>query len=309
MRSASPSSSPSGMSRADWLSALIVIVVWGLNFIAMKWGLETLSPLLLCALRFVAASLPFLLFVRPPGNLSWGLLAAYGLVQGVGQFGLLFTGMKLGMPAGMASVVLQTQAFITMLMAAAMLGEKPRRWQWLGLTIAIGGLVFIGAAHGDSATDMTLVGFVLTVGAAAMWAGSNLLTRLAARQGPYEPVPFIVWTSLFPIVPLLLLSIWVDGADSVQRQLQGMGLRELGVVAYLALLSTLLGYGLWTRLLQRYAASTVAPLSLLVPVVGLLSAMLILGERPNSMQWLGTLAVLAGMVINQFGGRWMGVRS
>jgi len=297
------------MSRADWLSALIVIVVWGLNFIAMKWGLETLSPLLLCALRFVAASLPFLLFVRPPGNLSWGLLAAYGLVQGVGQFGLLFTGMKLGMPAGIASVVLQTQAFITMLMAAAMLGEKPRRWQWLGLTIAIGGLVFIGAAHGDSATDMTLVGFVLTVGAAAMWAGSNLLTRLAARQGPYEPVPFIVWTSLFPIVPLLLLSIWVDGADSVQRQLRGMGLRELGVVAYLALLSTLLGYGLWTRLLQRYAASTVAPLSLLVPVVGLLSAMLILGERPNSMQWLGTLAVLAGMVINQFGGRWMGARS
>ncbi|GGH49741.1 O-acetylserine/cysteine exporter [Comamonas phosphati] len=302
----SASDSSSGMSRSDWASALIVIVVWGLNFIAMKWGLETLSPLLLCALRFVAASLPFLLFVRPPRNLSWGLLAAYGLVQGVGQFGLLFTGMKLGMPAGMASVVLQTQAFITMLLAAAMLDEKPRRWQWLGLAIAIGGLVFIGAAHGEGATDMTLVGFVLTVGAAAMWAGSNLLTRLAARQGPYEPVPFIVWSSLFPIVPLLLLSVWVDGADSVQRQLQGIGLRELGVVAYLALLSTLLGYGLWTRLLQRYAASTVAPLSLLVPVVGLLSAMLILGERPTSMQWLGTLAVLAGMVVNQFGGRWMG---
>lgn len=293
------------MSQSDWLSALVVIVVWGLNFIAMKWGLETLSPLLLCALRFVAASLPFLLFVRPPKNLSWGLLAAYGLVQGVGQFGLLFTGMKLGMPAGMASVVLQTQAFITMLLAAAMLGEQPRRWQWLGLGVAIGGLIFIGAAHGDGATDMTLAGFALTVGAAAMWAVSNLLTRLAARQGPYEPVPFIVWTSLFPIVPLLLLSVWMDGADSVQFQLQGMGWRELGVVAYLALLSTLLGYGLWTRLLQRYAASTVAPLSLLVPVVGLVSAMLLLGEFPSTMQWLGTLGVLAGMVINQFGGRWL----
>lgn len=292
------------MSQSDWLSALVVIVVWGLNFIAMKWGLETLSPLLLCALRFVAASLPFLLFVRPPKNLSWGLLAAYGLVQGVGQFGLLFTGMKLGMPAGMASVVLQTQAFITMLLAAAMLGEQPRRWQWLGLGVAIGGLIFIGAAHGDGATDMTLAGFALTVGAAAMWAVSNLLTRLAARQGPYEPVPFIVWTSLFPIVPLLLLSVWMDGADSVQFQLQGMGWRELGVVAYLALLSTLLGYGLWTRLLQRYAASTVAPLSLLVPVIGLLSAMLLLGEAPNGLQWLGTLGVLLGMVVNQFGGKW-----
>ena len=267
-------------------------------------GPATLSPLVLCALRFLAASLPFLLFVRPPRHLSWGVMAAYGLVQGVGQFGLLFTGMQLGMPAGMSSVVLQTQAFITMLMAAALLGETPHRWQWLGLCIAIGGLVFIGAAHGDGASGMTLAGFLLTVGAAAMWAGSNLLTRVAARQGPYEPVSFIVWSSVFPIVPLLLLACVVDGTEAVVQQLRGLGRRELGVVAYLALLSTLLGYGLWTRLLQRYAASIVAPLSLLVPVVGLLSAMLLLGERPTAWQWMGTLGVLAGMVINQFGGLW-----
>ncbi|ACM32450.1 O-acetylserine/cysteine exporter [[Acidovorax] ebreus] len=292
------------LSRADWAKALVVVVVWGLNFVVMKWGLATLSPLVLCALRFLAASLPFLLFVRPPRHLSWGVMAAYGLVQGVGQFGLLFTGMQLGMPAGMSSVVLQTQAFITMLMAAALLGETPHRWQWLGLCIAIGGLVFIGAAHGDGASGMTLAGFLLTVGAAAMWAGSNLLTRVAARQGPYEPVSFIVWSSVFPIVPLLLLACVVDGMEAVVQQLRGLGGRELGVVAYLALLSTLLGYGLWTRLLQRYAASTVAPLSLLVPVVGLLSAMLLLGERPTAWQWMGTMGVLAGMVINQFGGLW-----
>lgn len=292
------------LSRADWAKALVVVVVWGLNFVVMKWGLATLSPLVLCALRFLAASLPFLLFVRPPRHLSWGVMAAYGLVQGVGQFGLLFTGMQLGMPAGMSSVVLQTQAFITMLVAAALLGETPHRWQWLGLCIAIGGLAFIGAAHGDGASGMTLAGFLLTVGAAAMWAGSNLLTRVAARQGPYEPVSFIVWSSVFPIVPLLLLACVVDGTEAVVQQLRGLGGRELGVVAYLALLSTLLGYGLWTRLLQRYAASTVAPLSLLVPVVGLLSAMLLLGERPTAWQWMGTLGVLAGMVINQFGGLW-----
>jgi O-acetylserine/cysteine efflux transporter len=292
------------MGRADWVSALVVIVIWGLNFVVMKWGLATLSPLLLCALRFVAASVPLLLFVRPPRSVGWGLLAAYGLVQGVGQFGLLFTGMKLGMPAGIASVVLQTQAFITMLLAALLMGEQPQRWQWLGLCIAIGGLGMIGAAHGDGAAGMTLLGFAFTVGAAAMWAVSNLLTRAAARQGRYEPVSFIVWTSVFPVLPLALLSLWVDGADSVQRQLQGIGWRELGTVAYLAVLSTLLGYGLWTRLLQRHAASTVAPLSLLVPVIGLLSAMMLLGERPTGVQWLGTLAVLLGMAINQFGGRW-----
>lgn len=303
--SSTPSTSQSGMSQADWFSAIIVIVVWGLNFVVMKWGIATVSPLLLCALRFMAASLPFLLFVRRPQNLSWGLLAAYGLVQGVGQFGLLLTAMKVGMPAGMASVVLQTQAFITMLMAAVILGEKPQRWQWLGLMIAIGGLILIGAAHGNGAADMTLLGFVLTVGAAAMWAGSNLLTRLAAKQGSYEPVSFIVWTSVFPIAPLLGLSLWLEGGDAVLAQLQGLGARELGVIAYLALFSTLLGYGLWTRLLQRYAASTVAPLSLLVPVIGLLSAMLLLGEFPTGMQWLGTAGVLLGMVVNQLGGRWM----
>lgn len=293
------------MSQRDWLSALVVIVVWGLNFVVMKWGLATLSPLLLCALRFVAASLPFVWFVRRPQALPWWLLAAYGLVQGVGQFGLLFTGMKLGMPAGMASVVLQVQAFITMLLAAAFMGEKPQRWQWWGLVCAIAGLALIGAAHGDSPAEMTLVGFLITVGAAAMWASSNLLTRKAAQYGAYTPVGFIVWTSLFPIVPLLALSVGVDGVDAVAQQLQGIGWRELGVIAYLALLSTLLGYGLWTQLLQRYAASTVAPLSLLVPVIGLLSALLLLGERPTMWQWVGTLGVLVGMVVNQFGGRWL----
>ncbi|WP_420839405.1 EamA family transporter [Comamonas aquatica] len=293
------------MSQRDWLSALVVIVVWGLNFVVMKWGLATLSPLLLCALRFVAASLPFVWFVRRPQALPWWLLAAYGLVQGVGQFGLLFTGMKLGMPAGMASVVLQVQAFITMLLAAAFMGEKPQRWQWWGLVCAIAGLALIGAAHGDSPTEMTLVGFLITVGAAAMWASSNLLTRKAAQYGAYTPVGFIVWTSLFPIVPLLALSVGVDGVEAVAQQLQGIGWRELGVIAYLALLSTLLGYGLWTQLLQRYAASTVAPLSLLVPVIGLLSALLLLGERPTMWQWVGTLGVLVGMVVNQFGSRWL----
>ncbi len=164
--------------------------------------------------------------------------------------------------------------------------------------------MFIGAAHGDGASGMTLAGFLLTVGAAAMWAGSNLLTRVAARQGPYEPVSFIVLEQRVPHRAAVAVGLRGGRHGGVVQQLRGLGGRELGVVAYLALLSTLLGYGLWTRLLQRYAASTVAPLSLLVPVVGLLSAMLLLGERPTAWQWMGTLGVLAGMVINQFGGLW-----
>ena len=294
-----------GLSGRDWVLALVVIVVWGVNFVVMKWGLQEVSPLLLCALRFVAASLPFLVFVRPPATLSWRLLAAYGLVQGVGQFGLLFVGMQLGMPAGMASVVLQTQAFITLLLAAVLLRERPQPWQWAGLCIAIAGLVTIGSAHGEGATQMTLIGFLCTVGSAAMWASSNLITRHAARHGAYEPISFLVWSSVFPVIPLLLMSLWLEGGpQAMVQQLQAITWKGMGVVAYLALLSTLLGYGLWTQLLQRYPASTVAPLSLLVPVIGLLSALLLLSEVPTGQQWLGTLGVLLGMLVNQMGGRW-----
>lgn len=296
------------LSRGDWARALLVIVIWGTNFVAMKFGLQTLSPMLLSALRFVAASLPFLLFVRPPKSVGWRYLAAYGVVQGVGQFGLLFLGLKLGMPAGMASVVLQTQAFVTLLLAAFFLKEPARIWHWLGLVVSLAGLVAIGSAHGEGGDAMTLAGFLLTVGSACMWAVSNLITRYAAHNGPYEPFPFIVWSSVFPIVPLLALAVWTDGSDAVVQQVRGIDLTALASILYLALLATLLGYGLWTRLLQRYAASTVAPLSLMVPVVGLVSAMLLLGERPTPMQWLGTLAVLAGMCINQFGGRWLAGR-
>ncbi len=293
------------MRPTDWLCALLVILIWGVNFIVMKWGLEEFSPLLLSALRFALASLPLLLFVHKPANLTWGVLAAYGLVQGVGQFGMLFAGLALGMPAGMASVVLQAQAFISLLLGALFLKEQPRPWQWIGLCIAIGGLSVIAMARGEGAGSMTLIGFFLTLGAAAMWALANLISRHAARQGPYEPLPFLVWSSIFPIVPLLLMSLWLEGGSTqMLAQLQGMSWQGAGAVAYLAFLSTLLGYGLWTKLLQRYPVGTVAPLSLLVPVIGLLSAMVLLGERPVLQHWLGTLAVLLGMAVNQWGGYW-----
>ena len=287
----------------DWLFALVVIAVWGINFVVMKWGLQETSPLLLCALRFAAASLPFLLFIRPPAHLPWRWLAAYGLVQGVGQFGLLFVGMQVGMPAGMASVVLQTQAFISLLLAAVLMQERPRSWQWLGLCIATVGLVIIGSAHGEGPGQMALLGFLCTVASAAMWACANLITRHIASFGSYEPVPFLVWSSIFPIIPLLLMSAWLEGgAQHLWGQVQAMTWQGWGAVAYLAFISTLLGYGLWTKLLQRYPTSTVAPLSLLVPVVGLFSAMLLLSEYPNGQQWIGIVGVLLGMLVNQFGG-------
>ncbi|MFN4120162.1 EamA family transporter [Acidovorax sp.] len=295
------------LSRGDLLRALAVVVIWGLNFVVMKWGLQGLSPMLLGALRFMAASLPFVLFVPRPA-LPWRYVVGYGLAQGLGQFGFLFLGLQLGMTAGMASVVMQTQAFFTLLLAAPLLGERARPWQWCGLLLALGGLMAIGLAHGEGPGQMTLAGFVLTLSAAFMWAVSNLVARRAAQGGAYAPFPFIVWSSLVPIVPFWVLALLTEGAPAVGAQLRALNAVSLLAVLYLALLATLLAYTLWTQLLQRHAAGRVTPFSLLVPVAGLWAAHAFLGEAPTPLQWAGAGAVLCGLVVNQAGGRLWGQR-
>ena len=296
------------LSRGDLLRALAVVVIWGLNFVVMKVGLQGLSPMLLGALRFVAASLPFLLFVkRPP--LPWRFIVGYGLAQGLGQFGFLFLGLQLGMTAGMASVVMQTQAFFTLLLAAPLLGERARGAQWLGLAVALGGLLLIATAHGEGPGQMTLAGFVLTLCAGFMWAVSNIVVRLANRVADYDPLPFIVWSSVVPILPFTALALWMDGPQSVAHQLAGIGWSAVLSVLFLALFATLLAYSLWTQLLKRHPAGRVTPFSLLVPVVGLWSAWMFFGEWPLPQQWWGAVAVLMGLVVNQLGGWWQAARA
>ncbi len=291
------------LSRGDLLCALGVVVIWGLNFVVMKVGLQDVGPMLLGALRFALAALPFLPFVKMP-KLPWRYVVAYGLAQGLGQFGFLFLGLKLGMTAGMASVVMQTQAFFTLLLAVPVLGERARGAQWLGLGVALAGLLLIATAHGEGPGQMTLAGFVLTLSAAFMWAVSNLVARLANRVTDYDPLPFIVWSSLFPIVPFLLLALWMDGPQTVWQQVAGLSLKSFLVVLFLAWFATLLAYSLWTRLLKRHPAGRVTPFSLLVPVVGLWAAWVFFGELPLLQQWLGTGLVLMGLVVNQLGGMW-----
>ena len=290
-------------SQTDYLKALLVVIIWGLNFVVMKIGLPGLGPMLLGALRFAAASLPFIFWINRP-TVPWRFIVLYGLVQGVGQFGLLFTGIQLGMTAGMASVVMQAQAFFTLLLALPFLGERARRAQWAGLLIAAGGLGLIAMAHGDHPGQMTLVGFLLTLGAALMWASSNLVIRLMGRVAPdYDPMAFIVWSSLVPVLPFLGLAIAADGWLATSKALLTLGWRQYFVVAYLAFLATLWAYTLWTDLIRRHPVGKVAPYSLLVPVVGLAAASTVFSESLEAMQWLGTLAILLGLVVNQFGER------
>ncbi|WP_077034276.1 EamA family transporter [Pelomonas sp. KK5] len=287
------------LSGGDALRIAAVVLIWGSNFVVMKLGLKGLSPFVMGALRFVVAALPVLALVKPPPGLPTRFLLGYGLAQGLGQFGLLFLGLQLGMTAGMASVVMQTQAFFTLLLAAPVLGERALPRQWAGLVVALGGLLLIACAHGEGPGEMTLIGFLLTLGAALMWALSNLVGRLANRVCDYEPFNFIVWTSLVPIVPFFALALWQQGPAAVGAQLAGIDGRGAGAVLYLGLLATLLAYSLWTRLLKRHAAGKVVPWSLLVPVVGLWAAAAAFDERPSAMQWAGTAGVLLGLLVNQ----------
>lgn len=301
---AGPAAGPAspGLTGADYCAALAVVVIWGLNFVVMKVALNTLSPMMLGALRFALASLP-LLWIVPRPRVPWRYVVAYGLLQGLGQFGLLFTALRFGMPAGLGSMVLQTQVFFTVLLAVPVLGERARMHQWLGLLVAGCGLALIASGHGQGPRDMTLLGFLLTVAAALSWAGANLLTRLMGRVSVrYDPLHFIVWSSAVPVLPFLLLAVWIDGADASWISVTAMGGREMAAVAYLSLLATLVGYSLWTRLFQRHAAGRVAPFSMLVPVIGLWAAAFFLDERLQEAQWAGVACVLLGLLFNQFGG-------
>lgn len=288
------------MSPKDLLLALVVIVVWGMNFVVIKIGLDDIPPMLLGCLRFMLAAFPAILFIkRPQMPLRW--LLAYGATISLGQFAFLFSAMKVGMPAGLASLVLQSQAFFTLFFAALFLGERLRITNLIGLLIAAGGLLLIGM-QGDR--SMTLAGFALTICAASMWALGNIVTR---KVGKVSLVGLVVWGSLIPPIPFFALSWLMEGPQVIESALRGIGLSSILVLVYLAFGATILGYGLWSRLLSRYPANTVAPFSLLVPVVGLTSAALLLGEHLGLLQAIGALLVMLGLVIN-VGGGWLAGR-
>jgi O-acetylserine/cysteine efflux transporter len=290
------------MKPKDLLLALLIVLIWGINFVAIKVGLNGTPPLLLGAMRFVLAALPVLFIACPKVPLR--LFLAYGLTISVGQFAFLFCAIHLGMPAGLASVVLQAQAFFTLVFSALLLNERWQKAQLAGLILASLGLAFIGAAHGQ---NMTLLGFILTLSASAMWATGNIVTRKVAATGPVNMFAFVVWASLVPPLPFLALSYLIEGPTAIIHALSHFNWTSLAAVAYLAWAATLLGYGLWARLFSLYPANQVAPFSLLVPVVGLITAYLVFGETLNAQQWAGSLLLMSGLLINLFGGRIKGM--
>lgn len=281
------------MRARDVLLALLVVVLWGLNFVVIKLGLRGVSPFVLAGLRFLVASFPAVLFLPRP-RVPARLLVGFALATFLGQFSLLFWALKVGMPSGLASLVLQSQAFFTTLLAAVLLAERPSRLHLAGMALAGAGLAWIGVR---GASGFPLAGFLLTLGAAAAWATGNMASRGLARHGPVNGLAFVVWSGLLPAVPFFALALVLEGPDVVMASFRAIGPGTVAAIAYLAYAATLVGYGLWNRLLHRYPAALVTRFTLLVPVVGLASGALFLGERPGADELLGSLLVVAGLAL------------
>src|SRR4051812_35364164 len=264
------------MLRRHTVLALVVAVCWAVNFVIIDIGLESIPPLLFAALRFGLIAFPAVFFVQRP-DVRWLAVVAVGLFICVGQFGLLFVAMNTGLPAGLASVIAPLQPVFTIPLAAVALGERPTRRQVVGVTLAVVG---IGPIAAGRAHDVPLRAVALVIASAAAWGCGNVVTR-AAR--PKRPFSLLVWSSVVAPLPLLGLSLIFEGTGRWQSAVSSVGGSGLAALAYVVVVSTFFGYGSWYWLMSRYPASIVAPFTLLVPVVGILTAWLVRGSiRPGA---------------------------
>ncbi|MDF0532072.1 EamA family transporter [Tsukamurella sp. 8F] len=292
------------MSPRHRLVALSVVVLWGLNFLAIRYGLDYFPPLFMAGLRFLVIAIPVIAFVsRPQVPLRWMLL--YGLGFGTLQFMGLFLAMHLGMPTGLASLVLQTSAPFTVVLGALLLRERITTRQIAGITVAMAGMALILVDRAEHSAAAGVIPVLLTIGGGLAWAFGNIGSRLAE---PADPLRFTLWMTVVPPVPLLTLSAVVEGPTTGWRALAHSlgsvpGREALAGLAYVVLLGTIAGSGLWTWLMARYPSSTVAPVSLLVPVVGIAASFLILHERPTLLALAGGIVVLAGCFAGLTGAR------
>ena len=281
--------------------ALVVVAIWGTNFVVIEAGLRELPPMTFVLLRFVFSAFPFLLFIARP-RVPWRYLAAYGLLLGPGQFGLLFHAMREDITPGLASLVIQSQVFFTMAASMWLFRERLPLRAAAGALLGIAGLAVIGM-HLDA--GITARGLAGVLGAGACWGAANIVVKQASRTAAsrVDPLAFVVWSSVFAIPPLLLLVAWMEGVTPASHALTSASLGAWAAVAWQVLGNTLFAFAAWGWLLTRYDAAAVAPYALLVPVFGMGASTLLLGEPMQAWKVLAAGMVLAGIGLGTLPGR------
>lgn len=278
------------------LLAILVAALWGFNFIAVKTGLSEMPPFLYCSARFVVACLPLIWFVKKP-EVSWGIIIGIGVSQGIAKFGFMFLGLHLGMSAGLGSLVLQSQAFFTIVLSVLHLADKIRPNQIIGMLIAFCGIALIGVTlHAGG----TLIGFLLILAAAISWAYCNILFKLAGNVNMFS---LVVWSSLIPPIPMFLLSYIFEDPQAFSQIFSRMTILGWSCLLFTACGSTWIGSSLWGILLRNYNPSLVAPYSLLIPIFGISFGYILLGEQFTPITYAACGLVFFGLIVNQWGMR------
>ncbi|MBI1685040.1 EamA family transporter [Caulobacter hibisci] len=283
---------PSSLPLRHFLLALAVVAVWGTNFVVIRQALNHLPPLTFATLRFTFVLLPLVFFLKKPA-VAWRNLAAYGVLIGAGQFGLLFVAMKGHISPGLASLLMQTQVFFTIGLAMRLSGERVQLYQWGALALAVAGILVI-ALHADAST-VTPLGLLLVLLAALSWAGGNVTARAA---GPVNMLAYVVWASLFSIPPLLVMALLLEGWPAMVAGVRAADLATWGAVLWQSVGNTMFGFACWGWLLARHPAATITPMALLVPVFGMGASALLLHEGLPGWKLLAAGLVLAGLAVN-----------
>ena len=283
------------------LLALAVVAVWGTNFVVIKSALTEVPPLLLATMRFALSALPWLLFIKRPA-VAWRYLVAYGVFIGF-MFGLLFLAMRADVSPGLASLLMQSQVFFTLLLVAWLQHEHMPRVQYAGLALATLGFVLIAWQSFDqSHSDVTPLGLTLALGGALCWACGNVVSR---SIGKVDMLGFMVWSSVFAVPPLLALSLAFEGSVAFTVALPRASAAAWAAMLWQSLGNTLFGFGAWGWLLARHPAATITPLALLIPFFGMGASALLLGEPLQAWKLGAAALVISGLAVNVLGPRWL----
>ena len=284
------------MSNKDFIIAIAITFMWGINFSFIKLGLGSLNPFMLAGLRFFLCSIPLVFFIKKP-DVKFIYIVLYGLFLGVGLWGVLYLGMHFGISAGVASIVLQLGVFFTVILSYIILKEKIDIYNKIGFVLALIGVLIVFLVTDGT---VTVLGIAFVILSAVSWALLNIILKKAKTKDVFA---FLIWSTLFPPIPLFLLAYFMQGDIVFINFFENIDTKAIISIAFQVYPTTILGYWVWNSLLTKYPVSVVSPLSLLVPIFGLLGSFVFFHEEIGIYKIIASLIILLGLVINTFGSR------